>query len=253
MSKSSARLKQLSLDDEWMDHPFVQWLSLYKQMILFAFLAILAVILIAYRWTSHQTTRSEAEFFQAQSEFSKFQEQSSNKKNWETSLTPFSQLTSIMNSHPELQAKYDGPIAQTFLIEQDALQAQPFAERAFRRTASDHLNLYKDYAQTSLAITSGLYEDALTQAQQLKYKMDEELAQYGETLYIFNLVRLAILYQQLHRPQEELKTWELIQQYEDLDTLAMIYQLFRDGNVSLADYIEERKQTLQILEPVGKS
>ncbi len=151
-----------------------------------------------------------------------------------------------MLRHPEIKPKYQGALAQTLLIEQQTPQAQKYADDIFKRTQPEHLQLYQDYSRTSLLIAEGHYADALPQAVQLKTKMDQSNADNHSFLYVYNLIRLALLYQQNNQPALELKAWEELQtQTLRLESVLAVSQIFKVGQASLNDYIEERQRILK--------
>lgn len=232
--------------EELMENSLVEWLSTYKKFIIGGALVLLAVLILAYRWISTQTLKDERDFFSAQIDFNRFQEKALKADEQGSFANSLNQLSTLMQRHPELQAKYDGPVAQTLIVVQQAEQARPFAERLFERTKDEPVHLFRQYADTSLLISAGQYQEALSQAQALKQVMDQQTNDLqADTLYIFNLIRLATLHQQLGQTQEEWQAWENLERYsKNLDALVTVYQLFREGDFSLNKYIEERKKIL---------
>lgn len=244
-SSTSTSLKNLDLNEDWTSHPTIEWLSNHKNMLLWAFFALIALLVIASRFITWQTLNSEKDFFQAQILFTQFQQAPTNPTENSSSTSDLDELEAIMQRHPELKPKYEGPLAQTLLINGQTSQAQPFIEDIFKRTKPDHLQLYQDYTQTSLLIGQQNYPEALHRAQQLKATFDQTNEIVNPILYVFNLIRLAMLYQQTDQPQEELKAWEELQtQPQLLDSVFAANQMLKIGQVSLNQYIEERKQTL---------
>ena len=254
MNKSSPTpsLNHPPLDEDWSSHPAVEWLFARKNLFLGVFLFLIAILLIASRLISWRTQEAEKDFFQAQTNFTQF-EQDAATPHSSIATTNLEQLQEIMKRHPELKAKYEGSLAQTLLITKETALAQPFIDDIFTRTQPDHLELYKNYTQTSLLIGQGKYGDALQNAIQLKSTLDQQQNQQenqqekskNSVLYFFNLVRMAILYEQLGQPQEELKTWNEIQnQMGRSPVLLSANGAYQVGNVSLEQYIEERKHSL---------
>lgn len=246
MNKSSANstLNNMNLNEDWSSHPAIEWLSSHKKFLLCGFLALLACLILAYRLIAIQTLQSENDFFQAQTAFAQFQ---TNKTSQDSTVTAsdLEQLKAIMQSHPELKPKYEGALAQTLLIRGQVSEAQPLAKDIFQRTQSDHLQLYQHYSQTSLLIAEGDFASALQQAQQLQTTLDQLNEKGNPILYVFNLIRLGMLYQQTGQPQEELRTWDQLQnQPQRLEAVLAASQILKIGQASLNQYIEERKRTL---------
>lgn len=247
MSKSPASptLKNIDLNEDWLSHPAVEWLVSRKKIFLWCFLGFLVVLIAAYRIAAARTLNAESDFFQAQAAFNQFQEASVDSEG-SIAATDLEQLNAIMQRHPEIKPKYQGPLAQTLLVAQQAPQAQKYADDIFKRTQPEHLQLYQDYSQTSLLIGEGRYADAVTQAVQLKDKMDQLNASENSLLYVYNLIRLALLYQQTGKAQEELDTWgELQTQAQRLEAVLAVNQIFKIGQASLNQYIEARENTLK--------
>lgn len=238
MSKQPSQSKQI---EDWSEFYLTEWVSAYKQYIIFGLIALLALIMLAYRVLATSSVHAEADYFQAQYEFAQFQDKSleGDVKDGEH----LDKLEIILNRHPDLHAKYDSQIAQLLIINQDPAEAKPFVERTLNRVTSDHdhLNLYREYAQTSLLISEGQYEQAVIQAEQLKDKMSQNTEQnYGSTLYTFNLIRLATLYQELNRPEQEQKTWEEFKRTQaDAEAAFAVDQLFQ-GSRAFDHYMKER-------------
>lgn len=246
-SNSSTALKQNPFTSDWTEHPLIEWVSANRQTILFGLLALFALIIISYRWIASRTLKAETDFFQAQVDFSHFQEKTLKPAEWSSSQEDLNRLDSLMTSHPELHAKYDGAIAQSLLIQNQPSQAKSYAEATFERTAQDEINPYHAYSQTSLLIGEGQFEQALQQTLQLKEKLDQAAIAKSDPLYLVNLIRMAMLYQQLNQPEQERQAWNELQQYSaTLDALNVVNQIFKEGNASLQPYIEERKRDLLI-------
>ncbi len=247
MNKSSVNssLNNVDLGEDWSSHPAIEWLSANKKFLLWGFLALLACLILAYRMIATRTLNAESDFFQAQTAFTQFQQASlSSEEN--SAEADLQQLQAILQRRPELKPKYEGALAQTLLITGQTAQAQNFAEDIFKRTQPDHLQLYQNYSQTSLLIAEGRYADALQQAQQLQATLDQLNEKANPTLYVFNLIRLAMLYQQTGQPQEELQVWEQFQNQPSyrLDFVLAANHALKVGQASLNQYIEERKQAL---------
>ena len=165
---------------------------------------MLILIIIAFRFLSGKNADAEADFIKAQLLFTQFQlnepaDQEEAKKNLE-------QLEILMNKYPDLHAKYDGAIAQSLLTEGNSTEAALFADRVFKRTKPDQLDLYKEFAQTSLLIGSGDYKEALEKARLFKQTLEEN-GNSNSLLSIYNTIRLAMLYQQLGQSTEEKQNW----------------------------------------------
>lgn len=247
MNKSPppSSLKNLQFSEDWNSHPAIEWLSAHKNILLWTLFAFIVALVLASRLITWRALDAEKDFFQAQVAFNQFQQAALIPNENSTADADLAQLNAIMQRHPELKPKYAGSLAQTFLINGQIPQAELLVREIFNRTQIDHLQFYQDYTQTSLVIGQGHYAAALQRAQHLKLSLDELGEGFNPILYIFNLTRLAMLYQQTHQPQEELKTWEEIQnQPQRLKAFLATNEALKVGQVSLNQYIEERKSAL---------
>jgi|LakMenE01Jun11ns_1017448.scaffolds.fasta_scaffold9915940_1 hypothetical protein len=239
------------------ENPTVQWISQNGKMLLWIFLALLAAILLLYRliWGGSQST--ENDYLAANRDFSTFETASDPK----TQAEALDQLIGLLKRHPNLQSKFDGLAAQTLLNRDAVTQAIPFAERTLTRVRLNHLPFYHDYASTTLLISEKKYAEALKQAQALQSKLIEgskekaESKEFGDVLYVFNLLRVAMLQQQLGNKTEELKTWNEFKQAAVLnnekgyfvqpDLFETILNQLQDGKSSIMNYIEAREKLLK--------
>lgn len=238
-------LKNIDLGEDWNQHPLVEWLANHKQIILWIFVSLLALLIVTYQLIAVRTVHNESDYYQAQTIFTQFQQADFSANS--TAETELKQLEALMNNHPELKARYEGPLAQTLLVLGQVPQARVFAEDIFKRTQTEHLQLYQDYSKSSLLIGEGRYSEALQQAQQLQQMLTQlEPGAALPTLSVFNLIRLGVLYQQLGQQQEERQIWEQLQNFQDLEALVTVNQALKAGQASLNQYIEERKQALPL-------
>ncbi len=233
------------VDTHWTDHPAVEWISNNKQSILWIIVGLFAVLILSYRILMNHTLNAETDFFRAQTDFVKFQDAALNSNNHLTDAASLSNLEDLMKSYPELHEKYDGPLAQTLLIEGQIPQAEAFAKDTFKRTANDSIQIYHEYAATSLLISKKQYQEALTKTQELNSKLSSEI---GSPLYFFNLIREALLSQQLGLEKEEKLLWENIKNYQQQTNSPEMINLFRSGQATLNQYMDSR---LQILNRAG--
>lgn len=224
-----------------MDHPLVEWISTNRKVLLWGLLGLFAALILSYRLISARTLNAETDYFRAEIAFQELQKTPNNK---EKSASYIKELTAIMERRPELHAKYDGALAQYFIIENQPEEAEKFARSTFKRIKPDQLQLFESYANASLLITQGLYQEALQNSLQLQTQLAENSSEISkETLKIYNLLRLAILHQQLGQKEQELAAWEILlnQAEKNTDAFIPIYQLFKTGQTSLGQYIDERK------------
>src|SRR5665647_2862736 len=102
-----------SVSSNWDENPLVEWISSNRQILLWGVAAAFVGLILAYRLISANLLNTEGDFFRAQALFTQFQEKTT------VDNTALNELEAIIRRHPELQAKYDGPLAQTLLIDGD--------------------------------------------------------------------------------------------------------------------------------------
>lgn len=188
------------------DHPLMQWVEKNGRMLLIALLALISLLFFLYRQTASKHSQAEQDYFQAANAIVQMKDPAKTSE-------ALADLQLILAKHPELNARYDGPIAEDLLVANNLNAAEPYAERTFQRVTSDMSPLYLQYAKTSLTIAAGKSEEALKEAFRLKGQLlDTNAKLFGPDLYLFNLIRIAMLERTLNQKEEEHKTWdELLQ------------------------------------------
>jgi tetratricopeptide (TPR) repeat protein len=237
----------------------VEWLSQYGKNALYILCALIALSLLIYRFSAGYTAHSEKEYLAAANNFATLERGSTEKR--EVALK---ELTLQLDSMPELQAAYGAPIGQTLLSRGQTEQAAPFINATLKRTRTDDLPYYRDFGATSLLIAQGKYQEALNSATALQDRMTTDIEKsagtrpqhFGDSLFALNMLRVALLHQELNQGQDELTTWKQWQQYAGLTTTrpesvitpqafhSLIQQL-AIGNMSLLDYIHYREKILE--------
>jgi hypothetical protein len=240
---SPSSLGELS-ETSWEDNPTIQWLMQHGRNLIIGILGICAAIFLIYLFTSRNTQKAENDYLTAENTFVKFMGAKPEEKEY------LQQLEAIMQRRPELHAKYDGLIAQILIDKGQTNEALPFANSAIARTAEENRPFYTDYAQTTLLISANQYEEALKHATNLQKNLMGQLTSqtrdFGDTLLAFNLLRIAMLQQQLGLNQDELKTWQEWQkQINNSKKFAEQFDHFQLGKVTLTNYIETRVKQLE--------
>lgn len=198
--------------------------------------ALLAGLLIAK--VGARKGRLEEEYVKATRAFVKWEEVLDHKDE------SFASLESVVKKHPELQAHYDSMVGQNLLAAHATKEARPYIERTLKRTAQP---LYDQYAQGSLMISERKYEEALKGAQELKGKLQGE--DYA-SLYAFNLMRIAVLSQQLGDQKGELEALREIKRGISNETevghagFQQLLSHFTVQETSLLDYIQSREEEI---------
>lgn len=253
MAEPSARL---SLEDALEEHPFMDWISKHGKNIFYVFLTAFSLLFIMSLWLSRSTSEAAVDYQNANRYFQQFEKQAAGSAIHEESLA---NLNSILEKNPNLHSKYDGQIAQTLINRNQIDKAMPFVNATLQRTSKDSIANYSQFSKITTLIGASQNQQALEQSVALKLQLldrkQKELSQEGDDfLFAINLLRIAFLQQAIGAQADEINAWQDWAQYSnvsssvqpnfDAKAFASAAQLFSDGNVSLADYIDSRLKTL---------
>lgn len=240
----------------------IDWLAQNGKNVIYVLLGLIALFVLVYRVSSSNTAKSEKDYLQAATDFSAFVRDNADDE--PTTQESFKRLVALMSNHPELHSAYDGAIGQTLLNRGQTTEAKPFIVNTLKRTQAESLTLYNKYASITLLISEAQYKEALEKSQALQQTMLDELHQgansehsFSEVLFAFNLLRIAMLQQQLGNDKEELQTWQQWKNYAGLDRASkqpaiinpmafrIIIQQLATGSIALPDYIAYRESVLK--------
>lgn len=168
---------------------------------------------------------------------------------WEASPTDtdlFDALLVALKKTPTLSERYDAEIAQRLIEANLSEKAIPYAARSIARLQNE-VPLHASFAETSLLIEKGSFQEALERAIGLKERMGTD----DPVLYAHNLLRIACLQQALQNGPGEMAAWG---DFEDFlgwkegpteTTLSHeMLQSYHDNEINLSHYIAQRKVTL---------
>lgn len=241
---------QYDLSDSLADNPVVQWISHNAKQLFYIFLGLIALALIAAKLIN-RSGNGAGDYTAAETAYTKFLQDTDPKAREEA----LEQLSALLKKHPELLPKYEGGLAQTLLLRGNLPLAATYAQGIFKRTETDHLELFNQYSQTSLLIGEKKWDASLKQAQALKAQMekspiqDAEVREFRQTLYLFNLIRIALLQQALGQTAQEIKTWTAFKEAPvskavpyPIDSLVyeQVVNQLGEGEANLLSYIDSR-------------
>lgn len=247
--------------EEIRENPYFQWIVERRQAIPYVFLCILLLIIGTYKFTAGRAAKAESSYLLADNYFNVLH-RSLREGQGESAQNALEKLKDITDNYPELHSRYDGPIAQLLLVQGNDTEAQELAERSLERTADEDLSFYVNFTRTSLLINNGEYESALEKAKSLKEKLidqaesDTTHRNFGDSLFAYNLLRIAMLEQEIASPEGELEAWEEWKRYAGLskealpsdfiatDAFATLNQQLGEGDFSLNHYIDLRIKKL---------
>ena len=177
----------------------------------------------------------------------------------------FNKLEKLVSSHPELQTKFGGLIAQRLLSTGETKRATAYMTKALERAQGLISPYYTRFSETTLLIANGKFMIALKEAKQLKSDLEKDAFLWeqmdsqkrsGGLLYAYNLIRIAALERELGSKEGEKAAWEEILcnagwskveepvKTYDPKAYATLARNFQSGSFSLLDYIKQRKKEL---------
>ena len=244
MNKSSSDFSQqkFSLDDgDLLTHPTIEWIIEKKKILLWGLSIFVVFLILASRLLTWRSLNAESDFFQAQNAFARFEKNQFELSENSEAESSLKELTAIMERRPELKPKYQGPLAQGLLVHHQIPQAESFATDIFKRTEKENLDLFRTYTKSSFLIGQGNFEEAIKTSEELKHSLSQS-NQEDSFLNIFNLIRIAFLYQETGQKDKEMKTWEEVQNLglRSKSFLAAA-EILKIGPSTLDQYINIRK------------
>ncbi|MEC7839246.1 MAG: hypothetical protein VX777_04310 [Chlamydiota bacterium] len=273
MTKEKLSLKMFEekpdLSDSILEHDAFKWVVKNGNNIFYALITFIALLFIVYRMSANEQVRAENDYFTATKDFNTFAR--SGDADSSAQEQALINLEEVLKRRPELNAKYDALIAQELLVKDKPLTAMPFAERTLSRTSQENLSLYQEFANATLLIATEKYSEALELSNKLKAQIESTrksessklptentltaTGSVGETLYVYNLIRIPLLEKQLGNRVSELSSWEFLNGYlyqnqesqspELRETRIIFDNLFSEGSVSLKNFIEHRIQEIK--------
>lgn len=250
--------------DQIRDSSSFQWLVENRQHLPYIFVAVLALLFLTFKFTSGRISEAESNYLLAENYFTILKKSIREEDDPEKTLNALENLKKITINYPELQSRYDGLIAQLLLAQGNQEQAQEFSLRTLNRTDKDQLSPYTHFTRTSLLIGEKNYQKAIEEATLLKGKLEQEAQanmtreerNFGDVLYAYNLLRIAMLQKAMGNSKKELLAWKEWKQYTKTNQQAQTDQLFHsnafaslgkkidEGSFSLSDFIDAREKTL---------
>lgn len=234
------------------ENKVIHWVTQNIKLLLGLLALLFLSVFLFFKFTGKSSSSIETDYLTAETEFANLNESTDPT----VQAQSLNKLTDILKRRVELQSKYDGGIAQVLLNRGEFTEATPFANRSLKRTAKDGLPLYGDYARTSFVIAAKNYKEALTQSLELKGKMEStsDVKTFNDSLYLYNLLRIASLQQQLGLKTEELKTWNDFKNAALKGNNAYVVQpqvfeqvirQLKEGKVTIFNYMEAREKALK--------
>jgi hypothetical protein len=218
--------------DEW-----IEKFILNKKRIAIATTSVLAgTVLVIGHFSSDSDAKTYAK---AEAAFAKWQASPENEK-------LYAAMQNAINAIPSLKRKYEPLIAQRLIDTKHLNEALVIAEKSLNRV-KDAAPFHSAYAEISLLIEKGNFQEALERSVALKEKIGViPKGRAGAMLYAYNLLRIASLQQELNNRPGEKAGWEELESYlkANQDVLDCFAKSIAKDAFLFTRYIEERKQQL---------
>lgn len=155
--------------------------------------------------------------------------------------TLYAAMKSALQNVPALKEKYEATIAQMLISTEKVNEALLMASHSIQRVKDD-IPFHAAYAETSLLIEQGKFQEALEKAVALK----EEMGLEGSLLNGHNLIRIACLQQELKNRPGEKAAWEEVETFlqSNSSQSKLLLSTFSEKQTDLSQYIAERKTQL---------
>ena len=234
------------------------WFVEQGKHILIASAAIAALLFFLFP-LSKRFSSGRADYLKAETAFSTWAAQEKHD------LALFKQVSDPLARHPELAAKFGTLIAQRLLTLGETKLAESYAQAALKRTHALLSPYHALFSENTLRISQGRLQEALEAAYQLKNRMAQDdvlwtnsghATKGGRALYAYNLLRIASLERETGSKNGEKAAWDEIlynagwegqtahSKTYDPEAFKILAENFQTGDVSLVDFIQQRKKEL---------
>ena len=228
-----------SLSDRISTHPALEWIYQNRKNVGWALIAVLAAGVMLYQTLGNWSRRSGQNYIAAENAYLEMRSTSG-----EVSQGAAEHLQLLLMQQPDLQARYDGLMAQFLLIRDERAEALPIAQRALTRTQGENSPYFSRYADNTLAIADGSYRQALTDSITLQQEIISDPLLATSSLLPLNLLRIAMLQQKLELEEDELNSWsqwrDLAKEEDKASHFQKVTQLYSEGEIDLQNYIAQR-------------
>lgn len=234
---------EMTVSERISTHPLVVWSAKNTQNIVWVLLVVFAFTFFVYRTLNYWSQQSGYNYIAAENAYYEMRSTTG-----ERSTEATNRLNLLITEQPDLQAQYDGLLAQYFVIKGDGVNAQPLIKRALQRTAKETTPYHRQYAEATLLIAQDDLKGALASSIKLQQALiaDPEFA--NSSLLPLNLLRMGILQQKLELAEDEQGTWnhwnDLAKQEGKVAHFEQVAQIYREGDIDFDRYISHRLSIL---------
>jgi hypothetical protein len=209
------------------ENKFISFLFKYRSKVIFAMLVLTCAAVWYGRLSGKREGQSKHDYIVIHQMFEQFQ------KAGKIPVESLEVAEEILQRHPELHPKYDSLLALSFFAEHMAEKGARYAASLFERANPLLPSFYKEFAETSLLIAKGKYEEALAAATVLEHKLTEEKYLSLEAM---NLLRIFFLSDVLN-DGANMKSYA--QKIEKHPAYLTLQEIFQEGKLTLQDYLNK--------------
>jgi len=208
-------------------NPAIRWVVKHRTTLSYVFFGLLFLTLLVFRFANGRTKAASSDYIQVKRELDLLKKGDSQALN---------RLQILIKKHPDLQAKLDGPVAQSLILMRQMELAKPFADRSLKTLEKEDLPLYLEFADISILVADEEFELAMQKAKSLQEKLEEK-----PSLHFYNLLRIALLKEKLGLNPD----WHSLKEHVALQKEAAfepILSLFDETSLSLNDFIKAKSE-----------
>ena len=153
----------------------------------------------------------------------------------------FASLLSIAKADPLVKERFNGLIAEEFILRDSEQELKPYAKRTIQKLNDSNLPLYASFSEITLLTSENRLKEALEAA--LHLQQQKELADYP-TLYAFTLLQQAALEHTLgfnENAQKTIGKLKTVIQSDQAMTadMAKFISHLQDKQTSLLDFLQQ--------------
>ena len=199
MNKKKHPIEDSNFLNEVVERPsFFEWAMEHKQTISYTAVGILALAVGFIWWEIKSNTHLEQTYANASEAY-----------NLLPNLEASNKLAALLNQHASLQARYQGDLAQAYIMDQSPEKALPWIQSSEQALLRLNLAYYADYVRGTQFIEGQNYAEALAASKKLQEDLKKIDSQefFEDQLYLSNLLRIGLLQRHLGNKVAAREVW----------------------------------------------
>ncbi|MFA6915615.1 MAG: hypothetical protein WC222_04400 [Parachlamydiales bacterium] len=210
-----------------------EWLAEYKKYLIGGGIAFALLLLLL--WSQLGSGATQNDYIIASNQYTVFKKAISSPNTANEALSELSKLSALMDKYPVLHQKYDGDIAQLLLAAGQKEQALPFANNFLKLDFDPSVNLYKEFAEQTIALSEGNTQKAIEKGNAIT-----QASSPTSGLYAFSSFQTALLEKSLGDVEIARQAWSRLKNSLHEPAFQAISPLFTMGNVTLMQFISSQ-------------